>query len=177
MSDHSCLIHVPNFLQVQSIDIVSLVSDISSLSFEDYGTRLVAWFGKSQYTYSKRTHVPNNNCPSTIKTLLSTLNEFMNCNFNSVLINVYKNGNNSVGWHRDAEKELDKNHCIASISIGATRLFEVRHLFRQHQYTLPMTHGMLLIMQGAFQSEFEHRVPADDRCSEYRINLTFRKLI
>ncbi len=83
----------------------------------------------------------------------------------------------SVGWHSDADKETDKNHCIASLSIGATRLFEVWHLFRQHQYTLPMTHGMLLIMQGAFQSEFEHRVPADDRYSEYRINLAFKKLI
>ena len=98
-------------------------------------------------------------------------------NENSILINVYKDGNNSLGWHSDDEAGLDPDHSIASLSIGATRLLEVRHKYRQYQYTLPMPHDMLLVMHGLFQSEFQHRVPSDPNCYNMRINLTFRKCL
>lgn len=166
---------MPDFLKRQGLSTEKLVNDISSISFEQVGKRLVAWFGTSSYRYSNHCHMPNSKCPLSILSLISSLNTLLNCSFNSVLVNIYKDGNHSIGWHSDDETELDPNHPIASLSIGATRLFQVRHKYSNYLYTLPMQNGMLLIMHGLFQSEFQHRVPPEPNCSSYRINLTFRK--
>lgn len=168
---------MPNFLQNHCTSIDALVSDIMHIKFDQVGNRLVAWFGNSAYSYSKHCHKSNVKCPSSITSLFVTLNNICKSDFNSVLINVYKNGDSSIGWHSDDEPELDQNHPIASVSIGETRLFEVKHKHRAYQYTQPMLHGLLMIMHGSFQAEFQHRVPMDTTCNSYRINLTFRRCL
>lgn len=96
--------------------------------------------------------------------------------FNSVLINQYRNGQDSMGWHSDDEAELGENPVIASLSIGQSRRFLLRHRFDKNisQQELLLNSGSLLIMSGQIQHYWHHSVPKTSRPSEGRINLTFR---
>jgi alkylated DNA repair dioxygenase AlkB len=97
------------------------------------------------------------------------------CNFNSVLVNLYRDGNDSMGWHSDNEPELGAAPVIASISLGATRDFHVRSRRGAGDVqSIPLTHGSLLVMHGSSQSEWQHALPRRKRVTEPRINLTFR---
>ena len=142
--------------------------------------RLTAWYGDADkpYTYSG---IKMNPEPWTI-----TLNEIKQkveaeaaTKFTNVLLNYYRNGQDSMGWHRDNEKELGENPIIASVSFGQTRPFHLRHKFRKDvpKLTIPLTHGSLLIMKGTTQHFWEHQVPKSAKTLEPRINLTFRKII
>ncbi|MGL6343520.1 MAG: alpha-ketoglutarate-dependent dioxygenase AlkB family protein, partial [Waterburya sp.] len=97
-------------------------------------------------------------------------------NFNSVLANLYRNGQDYVSWHSDDEKELGKNPTIASVSFGATRRFVLRHKSNQDLDTLDisLSHGSLLIMKGSTQHFWKHQVPKTSKVKSERINLTFR---
>ena len=105
----------------------------------------------------------------------------INIGFNSVLINKYRNGLDSQGWHSDDEKELGPDPVIASLSLGATRTFEIR-LKDNHEkkISIPLTHGSLLVMSGRTQSLSQHRVPKikpnEALLTPCRINLTFRTI-
>ena len=95
--------------------------------------------------------------------------------FNSVLGNWYRNGQDSVAWHADDEVELGHQPLIASVSLGASRTFQVKHKRdsnRRYKWLLP--HGSLLIMQGDSQADFQHQVPKEKHVTESRINLTYR---
>jgi len=95
--------------------------------------------------------------------------------FNSVLCNLYRNGRDGVAWHSDDEAELGGRPVIASISLGDTRTFQLRHRTRpdlRHQIDLP--HGSLLIMRGPTQHHWKHQVPKTARPVGARINLTYR---
>ncbi len=96
--------------------------------------------------------------------------------FNSVLLNLYRTGKDSVGWHRDNEKEFGTNPIITSISFGETRPFHLKHKFKKHieKVIIPLTHGSLLIMKGETQHYWEHQVPKTAKDISPRINLTFR---
>lgn len=98
--------------------------------------------------------------------------------FNSVLINRYRHGQDSMGWHSDDEPELGENPLIASISFGQTRRFLLRH---RHDKTLPkleipLNHGSLLIMAGQTQHYWQHHIPKTAKSVGERVNLTFRKI-
>lgn len=163
-----------NYLQHEEFDIDSIFNDLSSVAFTQVGCRQAAWFGNRPYVYSTHSHTSNAMFPPSINALLTMINSTFSCSFNCVLVNYYPSGSSSVGWHGDNEPEIDQSHPIASVSIGATRLFEVRAASFDYQYTIPLTHGMILFMTGQFQSQFKHRVPASN-ISEPRINLTFRR--
>jgi alkylated DNA repair dioxygenase AlkB len=106
------------------------------------------------------------------------LQEFSEIEFTHVLCNYYRDGKDSMGWHRDNEAVLGKNPCIASITFGATRLFQVRHYeTKSHKINIPLTHGSLLMMSGESQHHWEHQIPKTKKILGPRINLTFRKLI
>jgi len=98
--------------------------------------------------------------------------------FNSVLLNLYRNGNDKVGWHADNEKGLGKNPIIASVSLGAERRFDLKH--KDHpteKLQLSLPSGSLVIMSGELQDNWLHQIPVQKKVKEPRINLTFRKII
>lgn len=95
--------------------------------------------------------------------------------FNCVLVNLYRDGLDSMGWHADDEPELGPRPTIASLSLGATRRFQLRSRENhQRRFELPLEHGSLLVMRGQLQAHWQHQVPKTSSPVEPRINLTFR---
>jgi len=96
--------------------------------------------------------------------------------FDRVLLNYYRDGNDSVAWHSDTLPADGKHHPIASVTFGETRLFKVRHKARKDidQVSIPLTHGSFLLMGETMQDHYEHHVPKTSRKIGARINLTFR---
>lgn len=98
--------------------------------------------------------------------------------FNTVLLNLYRNGSDTVSWHSDDEPELGRDPIIASISLGVERDFKLRHRRKEHpDVNLPLGHGSLLVMSGKTQENWLHSIPRRKRVSAERINLTFRTII
>ena len=98
--------------------------------------------------------------------------------FNCVLLNLYRDGADSNGWHADNEKELGKHPQIASVSFGAPRFFHFKHRkIKSERYKMELHHGSLLLMEGAMQEHWLHQIPKTKKLLEPRINLTFRKII
>jgi alkylated DNA repair dioxygenase AlkB len=101
--------------------------------------------------------------------------EFSGQRYNSVLLNLYRDGRDGMGWHADDEPELGREPVIASVSFGATRRFKLRHRrSRSAASTLDLAHGDLLLMAGATQHHYVHAVPKTARPVGARVNLTFR---
>jgi alkylated DNA repair dioxygenase AlkB len=90
------------------------------------------------------------------------------------LLNQYRNGNDSISWHTDAEKELGINPIIGSVNFGATRKFQLSHIITKEKIEIELTHGSLLIMLGELQHFWQHQVPKTAQKVNERINLTFR---
>ncbi len=140
--------------------------------------RLTAWFGdkNSSYKFSGTKFDPY---PWTdeLFDLKNKIADFTNVGFNSVLLNYYRDGNDSVAWHADDEKELGERPTIASLSLGEARQFDFRHKQNhQQKYGLKLENGSLLIMRGALQHDWEHRIPKSTKPMKARINLTFRTI-
>ncbi|MFO0652085.1 MAG: alpha-ketoglutarate-dependent dioxygenase AlkB [Polyangiales bacterium] len=138
-----------------------------SCSFGDPGTR---------YRYSGVERVANP-WPEGFSAILDALRERTGRRFTFALCNLYPDGDAGLGWHADDERDLERDAPIASLSLGAERDFAVR-LGREGGacLTLPLAHGSLLIMGGALQRFYQHRVPVRARCAAPRINLTFRMM-
>jgi len=98
--------------------------------------------------------------------------------FNSVLLNLYRNGSDGVGWHSDKEENFGKNAIIASVSFGETRMFKLRHKFKKDLpvVEIPLHHGAFLLMAGTTQSFWQHQIPKTVKDQLPRINLTFRQV-
>lgn len=98
--------------------------------------------------------------------------------FNSVLLNLYRNGNDGVAWHSDREHNTGKDPVIASVTFGETRMFKLRHKFRKDIpiVEIPLHHGSFLLMGGTTNSFWQHHVPKTARDVRPRINLTFRQM-
>jgi alkylated DNA repair dioxygenase AlkB len=97
--------------------------------------------------------------------------------FNSLLLNYYRDGQDSVGFHADDERELGDNPIVPSISLGATRTFVLRHTTSGERLTFDLTHGSLLIMGGTLQHHWKHSLPRARGIVSRRINLTFRQIL
>ena len=99
------------------------------------------------------------------------------CAFNSVLCNLYRDGRDSVAWHADDERELGLTPVIASVSVGATRKFQLRsHGKSPSRHDVDLAHGSVLIMRGESQREWVHQVPKTKTIVGPRLNLTFRTI-
>jgi alkylated DNA repair dioxygenase AlkB len=137
--------------------------------------RLTSWYGDNDkpYSFSGITLNPHpwNKELLEIKKLIEPI---CNVEFNSVLLNLYRDGNDSISWHTDAEKELGINPVIASVNFGAERIFQLRHIETNERIDIPLKHGSLLIMQGELQHFWQHQVPKTKKVNSERINLTFR---
>jgi len=95
--------------------------------------------------------------------------------FNSVLLNYYRDGNDSVAWHSDKENVLGKRPVIASVTFGQVRSFDIRRKTDHKEiYSIRLEHGSFLLMKAGLQEAFEHRVAKSTRPMKPRINLTFR---
>lgn len=139
--------------------------------------RKVAWYGDKpfEYTYSNTTK----RALVWQKNLLILKEKVEHCTgetFNACLLNLYHNGSEGMAWHSDAEKALKKNGAIASLSFGAQRQFSFKHKRSKETVSLQLEHGSLLVMKGATQSHWLHRLPPTMRVMTPRINLTFRTI-
>ncbi len=139
--------------------------------------RLTAWYGDphTAYTYSGIKLHPEPWTP-TLLDLKSQIELQTQAEFNSVLLNLYRDGQDSVSWHSDNEPELRRNPIIASLSLGATRRFSLKHRQRKDlkPVHLELSHGSLLLMLGDTQKNWLHQVPKTNQLVEKRISLTFR---
>lgn len=138
--------------------------------------RLTAWFGERPYTYSGVTVRPNPWLPELLE-LRREVEAAAGARFDAVLANLYRSGDDSVGFHRDAEPELGLDPVIASVSLGATRRFVLRRRRgRGPEVALDLPHGALLVMAGTTQRHWRHAVPRQPGAGP-RINLTFRPFV
>jgi alkylated DNA repair dioxygenase AlkB len=139
--------------------------------------RRTAWFGDdgASYTYSGITMAPLAWTPL-LTSLRKICEEHSGGSFNSVLLNLYRDGNDKMGWHADDEPELGVEPVIASLSLGVTRRFRFRHRSTKEIVECELATGSLVVMSGLSQKYWVHEVPRQKRITEPRINLTFRKI-
>lgn len=140
--------------------------------------RKVAWYGDKpfKYTYSNTTKKALF-WTKELMELKSKIEEITNESYNSCLLNLYHNGNEGMGWHTDAEKDLKKNGTIASMSIGADRKFVFKHKISKEKVALILKNGSLLVMKDQTQDYWLHSLPKSKLVRKSRINLTFRTII
>jgi len=141
--------------------------------------RLTAWFGDEgkSYSYSGITMHPNA-WNDTLLEIKSRVETQAGVAFNSALLNLYRYGQDSNGWHSDNEKTLGYNPVIASVSFGASRIFQFKHRNdKTKKANIALTHGSLLLMQGATQHHWLHCIPKTKKPVDIRINITFRVII
>ena len=138
--------------------------------------RLTALYGEEgkSYSYSGITMFPLPFTPL-IHELKTLIEKETDLKFTTVLLNLYRDGNDSMGWHSDDEKELGKNPVIVSLSLGAKRYFHLKHKKDKNlKFRISLDHGSLLLMKGTTQHHWLHQLPKSKKVTEPRINLTFR---
>ncbi|SHM42893.1 alpha-ketoglutarate-dependent dioxygenase AlkB [Chitinophaga sp. CF418] len=178
------LVYYPQFFSLQEATsyLQALIEKIvwQQESMKMYGKevlfpRLMAWYGDagSTYAFSGTTYTPQGWTEELLR-IKERIEPEAGVRFNSVLLNRYRNGKDSMGWHADDEPELGLNPVIASVNLGASRRFMLRHQQAGLKYELELQHGSLLIMKGALQHHWQHQVPKTTKVSGERINLTFR---
>lgn len=142
--------------------------------------RLSCWIGDpgTAYRYSGQRHLPRP-WPDCLRPVRARLEAELGVPFNSVLANLYRDGRDAMGWHRDDERDLGPEPVIASLSLGAPRRFLVKALGDTETKALgiELPHGSLLVMDGDFQRRYRHALPRTARAVGARINLTFRNVI
>jgi alkylated DNA repair dioxygenase AlkB len=141
--------------------------------------RLTAWMGDpdSAYSYSGIDLQPLVWSP-TVSEIRNRVQSLMQTPFNGVLLNYYRNGRDSMGWHRDNEPELGRQPIIASVSLGAVRRFQMRtYREKSGRIDIELPNGSLLVMAGDTQQNWEHGIPKQLKIDEGRINLTFRTIV
>ncbi|WP_299487687.1 alpha-ketoglutarate-dependent dioxygenase AlkB [Acaryochloris sp. IP29b_bin.137] len=139
--------------------------------------RLTAWYGDpgKTYRYSGIRMEPLLWTPTLLQ-IKAAIETIAQVEFNSVLLNLYRHGQDSMGWHSDDEPELGLNPVIGSVSFGGCRRFLLRYKGDKSipKVELNLTNGSLLLMQGPTQHFWQHHVPKTKRPVDPRINLTFR---
>ena len=137
--------------------------------------RQQVWMGEPHcsYQYSGVRFAPSSWHPA-VQQLVAVVSNTINRPLNCVLLNLYASGQNHMGWHADNEPELGVAPVIASLSLGATRRFDLQHRTQGHQLQLQLENGSLLVMAGKCQQHWQHRLPKQSRVAAPRLNLTFR---
>ncbi|RDI58274.1 alpha-ketoglutarate-dependent dioxygenase AlkB family protein [Flavobacterium glaciei] len=179
------IIYYPQFFDKEQADIIftELIKKIPWQHDEIrvYGKihpqpRLTALFGNEgkPYSYSNITMQPHpwNLLLQKLKTKIEKVSDTI---FTTVLLNQYRDGKDSNGWHADNEKELGTNPVIASLSFGAERTFQLKHnLNKDLKKSIVLEHGSLLLMKGSTQHFWKHQIPKTAKPIDPRVNLTFR---
>lgn len=137
--------------------------------------RMSVWYSPDgiDYVYSgtRRTAHPFTPAVAEIHRLVE---EHTGARFNSALVNLYRDGNDRLGWHSDNEEINGPEPTIASVSLGAERFFDLRHSDTGETRRVLLPHGSLLLMSGPLQQRWVHQVPAMKKVRAPRVNLTFR---
>ncbi|MDI5950637.1 alpha-ketoglutarate-dependent dioxygenase AlkB family protein [Flavobacterium yafengii] len=179
------IIYYPQFFDKEQADIIfaELVKEIPWQQDEIrvYGKihpqpRLTALFGNEgkPYSYSNITMQPHA-WNLLLQKLKTEIEKVTDTNFTTVLLNYYRDGKDSNGWHADNEKELGINPVIASLSFGVERTFQLKHnLDKDLKKSIVLQHGSLLIMKGTTQHFWKHQIPKTAKPIGPRINGTFR---
>ena len=137
--------------------------------------RLQAWYGDQGVVYSySGTRLSASSWTPALQALQRRVEQATAHRFNSVLANLYRDGQDSMGWHADDEAELGEDPVIASLTLGATRDFKLRHKRNGDTHKIALCHGSLLIMAGATQHNWQHAIAKTRKPCGKRINLTFR---
>lgn len=139
--------------------------------------RKVAWYGDNPFPYrysgTEKIALGWTKELLDIKKIMEEVSEEA---YNSCLLNLYHTGEEGMAWHSDDEKELALDSAIASVSFGAERKFAFKHKKTKEKVEIWLEHGSLLIMKGATQTNWLHRLPPTKKVNEPRVNLTFRKM-
>lgn len=145
--------------------------------------RLTLWFGPSDYKYSKIT-LPNKSFReyAWLDMLKNDLESSLGLDLNSVLVNLYRTGDDSVSWHADNEVLFGENPDIVSVSLGATRKFELAPKYAYGsrpvcEHSFELNHGSVLVMKGDMQKHWLHQIPKANNVHSHRYNLTFRNVV
>ncbi len=175
----------PDFLGEAAIS--RLRTELAQLAWQQpeimiYGRKVAVpryqvWMGDAHchYRYSGVSFSPSEWTPE-IQALAQLLNQQLQLDFNCVLLNWYRDGNDSMGWHSDNEPELGENPTIASVSLGQTRRFDLKHRQTNTQLQIELAHGSLLLMAGECQHFWLHQLPKQKQQHAARYNLTFRHI-
>jgi alkylated DNA repair dioxygenase AlkB len=155
--------------------------DWESQQFTIYGRtmtmpRLIAMYGPVGYRYSGVVHPPRA-LPPRLEEIRRTVTAVTGRYFNSVLANLYRDGGDSVGWHRDSDYAHGGQPDIASVSFGAGRRFELRDAGGRSRVALELESGSVLLMTGAAVARWWHRVPKSRAVTGPRVNLTYRHMV
>lgn len=177
------LLLIDNFIVKEAADLY-YTTLLNETSWHEYempmydkivtAPRMVSWYGDTNRPERKS----NPNWPQELLTIREKVENETHLKFNAVLLNLYRNGNDGVGWHSDKTTSTNKDMNIASVTFGETRMFRLRHKFMKHlpQIEIPLYHGSFLLMAGSTNSYWEHQVPKTAREVLPRINLTFRQV-
>ncbi len=141
--------------------------------------RLTAWYGQANIAYSySGLNLKAQAFTPLLETLKTSVEASYQTQFNSVLLNLYRNERDSMGWHADDEKELGITPLIASLSFGSTRKFLLKHKKEKTlKLSLNLTPGSLVIMKGSMQQNWLHAIPKETKTAGARINLTYREIL
>jgi alkylated DNA repair dioxygenase AlkB len=172
------LLYYPNFFDQTYFELLQQTLPWQQNEIRVFGKlhkepRLTCWFGPA-YTYSS-IHWPQNKFPVVLDEIKMKLNGVADFSFNAVLANYYRNGNDSMGWHKDNEPEMDKS-LIASATFGGKRVFKMRNVATGQKIDLELDDSSLLLMSH-MQDEWQHAIPKSKTRNAPRINLTFRRII
>jgi alkylated DNA repair dioxygenase AlkB len=180
-------VFTPDFLDPASA--VQMFSDIESttpwesVELTVFGRkvnepRLSAWMNTEgrPYVYSGTARIAHAFTPA-LESLRELVEQHSGHSFNSALVNLYRSGDDALGWHADDEPENGREPVIASVSFGAVRRFDLRHRETKETVKVDLTSGSLLLMSGATQHRWVHQVPRQRKVREPRINVTFRRLV
>lgn len=184
LTDGGLLTYIPDFFKESIADKLFKVfqKDIAwkqeKTAWGNTFPRLTAYFSDKgvTYAYSGVSHesLP---WPWYLTEVKERVEKQAGKSFNSLLLNYYRDGKDSIGWHSDDERELGKNPTVPSLSFGGERLFQIRHKKTREKKEYLLKHGSLLIMNGTMQHNWQHCVPKTAKPVEPRINLTFRNIL
>lgn len=177
------IIYVPAFLEKTIAD--ELLLELKQKVFTEGNNnkdlikmpRLIKWYGDIEYAYSTIYHKAEK-IPIFIDETMQQINIFLkehkiNSVLNSVLLNYYRNGSDKINYHSDDQSQIGQHPVIASLSLGDSRKFVLRHKTTKEKIQYELKHGDLFIMKGSTQDDWEHAILSEAN-KEVRINLTFR---
>lgn len=182
IADGGVLLFAPEFLPAADAD--ALLADLKAhvpwaCEAGRFGPlpRLTAYYADAgvHYCYSGVEHAALP-WPDFLLPINRRVAEAAGSSFNSLLLNYYRDGKDSMGYHADAEAVLGTNPVVPSLSLGATRTFHLRHDATRERLTFALSHGSLLVMTGTTQHHWKHTIPKTKKPVGERINLTYRNI-
>ncbi|SDE62977.1 Alkylated DNA repair dioxygenase AlkB [Mucilaginibacter pineti] len=134
--------------------------------------RLTCWYGETERIAGTLPWTPE------LQMIRELVEPLAGVRFNSVLLNYYRDGNDSVAWHSDKESIMGSQPTIASVSFGQVRSFDIRKKTdHSEHYSVRLEHGSFLLMKSGLQEHWEHRIAKSIKATKPRINLTFRLVL